>query len=148
CRHPLHRRRRQARNHQPTRSCAARHSRQDRYAHRPRMNAPVSLARVDLIGVDALRALEPGAGEIAAVFRRSLYIRSGEAWACIGTPGIGAGPLNIVTDLRCDWSAMVALGQPVRIDDRRLRIGVLALDLAGAAVWSPPPFPDWNPACA
>ncbi len=112
------------------------------------MNAPVSLARVDLIGVDALRALEPGAGEIAAIFRRSLYIRSGEAWACVGTPEIGAGPLNIVTDLRCDWSAMVSLGQSVSVDDRRLRIGVLALDLAGASVWSPPPFPDWDPARA
>lgn len=108
------------------------------------MTIAASLARAEMIGVDALRALMPGAGEVAAVFRRSVYIRSGAAWACLGTPEIGAGPLNILVDLRCNWSTLVSPGEPVRVTGDRLHVGRVPVGLARAAIWTPPLAPGWT----
>lgn len=109
------------------------------------MGASAFFASAEVIGVDALRALQPGEGKVAAVFRRSFYIRGGGAWACIGGPDIGVGPLNIIVGLRCDWTTLVANGQPVRAEGDRVLIGAVPLGLARAAIWSPPPAPGWDP---
>jgi hypothetical protein len=106
------------------------------------MNAAVSLTRAETIGVDALRALMPETGEVAAVFHRSLYVRNGGAWACVGMPDIGAGPLNILADLRCNWSTLVSVGAPVRVSGERMHIGRVPVDLAKARLWMPPTTPD------
>jgi hypothetical protein len=49
------------------------------------------------IGARAARLLSAhGDWTVAAVFDRSLYLRSGEAFVCIGDTSIGNGPLNIL----------------------------------------------------
>ncbi len=115
------------------------------------MNAPAAFIRagamsVDVIGVDARRALVPGRGEIAAVFRRSFYVRMQEGWACGGTPEIGPGPLNFLfTAGPSDWRALLAPGQPIMAGQDFLRLPNLApIDLGRAKTWTPEPFPDWS----
>ena len=108
------------------------------------MTIAASLARAEMIGVDALRALTPGAGEVAAVFRRSVYIRCGAAWACLGNSEIGAGPLNILVDLRCNWSTLVSPGEPVRVTGDRLHVGRVPVAIARTAIWTAPSVPGWT----
>src|SRR4051794_37568260 len=36
--------------------------------------------------------------EVAAVFERSIYLRSKEMFLCIGEPAIGNGPLRLIAD--------------------------------------------------
>src|SRR5687767_7999604 len=38
--------------------------------------------------------------EVAAVFERSIYLRSGDMFVCLGEPGIGNGPLTLIADFR------------------------------------------------
>jgi hypothetical protein len=66
-----------------------------------------------------------GEGEVRAVFRRSFYLRfPGERYACVGDPSLGCGPLNaLVSPLR-----MPSLGERV------------ALEVAGARLWTPAPL--------
>lgn len=117
------------------------------------MNAPATFAGadaigVDVIGVDARRVLAPGRGEIAAVFRRSFYVRMAGGLACGGFPEIGRGPLNFLfTAVPGDWRLLLAPGQPVTVEQNLLRLGDLPpVDLGRAKVWMPEPFPDWSPA--
>jgi hypothetical protein len=48
----------------------------------------------DVAGRAARVALESGAGEVCAVFRRSFYVRSKGKYACVGDASLGRGPLN------------------------------------------------------
>lgn len=67
--------------------------------------------RAEITGRFAREALEGGAGEVCAVFRRSFYLRHGERYACIGDSSLGNGPLNaLVADF-----TLPAIGQPVSI---------------------------------
>jgi hypothetical protein len=116
------------------------------------MNAPATFAGadaigIDVIGVDARRVLALGCGEIAAVFRRSFYVRMAEGLACGGAAEIGRGPLNfLITAGPNDWRSLLALGQPVTIEQNALRLAVLPpIDLDHAQVWTPAPFPEWSP---
>jgi hypothetical protein len=86
--------------------------------------------RAASIGIMASRALRDGArGIVRAVFERSFYATFGEAWICVGPPGLGEGPLNALSH------------QPVGV----LREGdIVTIDFAGATVWSPPPVGDWR----
>ena len=48
-------------------------------------------------GIVASRALRDGArGVVRSVFERSFYVTLGGAWICIGPPGLGDGPLNLL----------------------------------------------------
>lgn len=105
------------------------------------------LAAAEAIGPDARRALSSGRGEIAAVFRRSFYVRIGNRWACAGAEDIGRGPLNLVlrADRELDWQELLAPGQAAGADAERLWIeGQPSIDLAGAEAWLPPPAPAWD----
>ena len=75
-----------------------------------------------VIGRYAQQAAAGGEGEVRAVFRRSFYLSfPGERYACVGDTSLGCGPLNaLVPDFR-----MPSLGERV------------ALDLAGARLWTP-----------
>ena len=78
--------------------------------------------RAEITGRFAREALEGGAGEVCAVFRRSFYLRNGDRYACIGDASLGNGPLNaLVADF-----TLPAMGQPVSIA------------LEGAQTWQPP----------
>jgi uncharacterized protein DUF2877 len=78
-----------------------------------------------VIGRYAQQAAASGEGEVRAAFRRSFYLCfPGERYACVGDPSLGSGPLNaLVPDFR-----MPSLGERV------------ALDIAGARLWTPAPL--------
>jgi len=61
----------------------------------------------------------PVRAEVAAVFARSFYLRSGDLFVCVGEPAIRNGPLTLIADMR---TARLGLhpGQPARIARRRL----------------------------
>jgi hypothetical protein len=78
---------------------------------------------VEAAGRFAREALESGAGEVFAVFRRSCYVRCpGERYACLGDPALGNGPLN----------ALIADFAPPRLGER------ISVALDGARPWQPP----------
>ncbi|MHA1151182.1 MAG: oxamate carbamoyltransferase subunit AllH family protein [Alphaproteobacteria bacterium] len=101
------------------------------------------------IGPDAARALAGvGTGRVAAVFARSIYLRTSRGWACAGPPGLGSGPLNLLCDLpvTMDWAARgLRPGAEIGIGEKTIDLGrglVLALD--GARVWRPAPSGPWS----
>jgi hypothetical protein len=96
-------------------------------------------------------ALAPGAeGEVVAVFDRSCYVRTPGGLACIGERVIGAGPLNCQVELgaRQNWRDLdIRVEMPCTGGGQVLSIGPsVAIDLARAAIWSPPPVPAWTAA--
>lgn len=106
-------------------------------------------AAVEMIGLDARRVLSPGRGEIAAVFRRSFYVRIGGRFVCGGAAEIGRGPLNLLLRAEddLDWRCLLTPGRVADVQRDLLRIeGHPPIDLAGAAIWQPPPVPDWSAA--
>ena len=80
-------------------------------------------------------------GRVAAVFQRSLYLESGAgALACLGPPGLGAGPLNALFDLPrgMDFDACgVRPGDAATASFGALRIGSLSFAAEGP-LWRPP----------
>jgi hypothetical protein len=103
------------------------------------------------VGRAARASLGPGRqGSVLAVFHRSFYVAFDEgALACIGPPGMGAGPLNALADLPdgLDWQASgMTAGDAARTDRGTLRIGrTLEFAFDSAVVWSPNmPAPDWS----
>lgn len=112
------------------------------------MNAPAIFTRAETVGVDARRALAPGRGKIAAVFRRSFYMRIGQDWVCGGGREIGRGPLNLLlARAPDDWNGLLTPGQPVTIEQDLLCLqGLAPIDLKHIRIWRPEPFPACSPA--
>jgi hypothetical protein len=85
------------------------------------------------------------AARLLAVFERAcdLITQDGDVLALV-TPQIGDGPLNIVVDGAEELFAGVDPGAPVtlELEEERLWIGGLGVDLGGATVWEP--RPDWH----
>ena len=80
-------------------------------------------------------------GYVIAVFRRSFYARFGDAVICLGSRGIGQGPLNALCWMPSglSWSDRVANGAPVTRDDATLLVGArLRFDYAEALSWQAP----------
>ena len=102
------------------------------------------------IGCLARQALRPGQrGRVGAIFARSFYASLAGTEVCVGPPGLGAGPLN----LRCrsvprDWRAAgLREGSAVLVGPRELRLPPhVAVAVAEAAVWTPPPPGPWSAA--
>lgn len=81
------------------------------------------------IGARAARLL--GSREdwrVVAVFDRSFYVRSDEAFVCVGDPGIGNGPLNVVTR----HLPAASIGASCRIDTWAATVWHAALPREGA----------------
>jgi Protein of unknown function (DUF2877) len=81
-------------------------------------------------------------GTVVAVFTRSFYVADPTgSLACIGPPGLGRGPLNMLCDLPrdLDWPARgLRPGLGARGDGIILRIdGIRALSLEKAEMWRP-----------
>ncbi len=81
-------------------------------------------------------------GTVIAVFRRSFYIQFGRDVVCVGPPGLGKGPLNVlaVVPAGFEWPAHgMARQQNVSRSGSMVLVGEhLRLDLNGADVWRPP----------
>ena len=91
-------------------------------------------------------ALSSGAGEVCAVFRRSVYLRfAQDRYACLGDATLGRGPLNarvadarVLGSLQMGARVEIKRGWPApwspRRAKRRLRPRVLADNLRGLAL--------------
>jgi hypothetical protein len=79
---------------------------------------------------------------VLAVFERAcdLVTHDGDVIALV-SPQVGDGPLNVVVDGAAGLFARVHIGAPVTLEEERLWIGGLAIDLKGATDWEP--RPDW-----
>jgi hypothetical protein len=89
-------------------------------------------------------------GSVIAVFARSFYLADATGGlACIGPPGLGRGPLNMLCDLPRDlaWPARgLRPGIAGRRDGMTLRIdGIGAFSLEEAVAWQPTiPSETWH----
>jgi hypothetical protein len=97
--------------------------------------------------------------EVAAVFERSIYLRSGDMFVCLGEPGIGNGPLTLIADFRVPppqpspasggggapslWRDLgLHPGQSASISDRCITIGNSArFTFDHCELWRPPRWP-------
>jgi hypothetical protein len=81
---------------------------------------------------------------VLAVFERAcdLVTNDGDVIALV-SPQIGDGPLNVVVDGAAGLFAWAHIGAPVKLEleEERLWVGGLAIDLKEAASWEP--CPDW-----
>lgn len=95
------------------------------------------------VGIDAKATLQPGsAGEVIAVFRRSIYLQLPLGVVCIGGETIGDGPLNLVCHgARREWRSLVSVGAPASVANDAVHMSGARVDLATAAVWSAPDAP-------
>jgi Protein of unknown function (DUF2877) len=72
--------------------------------------------------------------EVAAVFERSVYLRRGETFVCLGGPSIGNGPLTMIVDF---CPSGLRAGAPVSITERAISIGDRHLTLDRCELWRP-----------
>ena len=76
------------------------------------------------IGARAARLLGQRDGwHVEALFARSFYIRSGDAFICVGEPCIGNGPLNVIIDAM----PAVRLGEACHVCDTAAKVWHIAL---------------------
>jgi hypothetical protein len=103
----------------------------------------IAISRSGLLARDFCRT--HAWAEVAAVFDRSLYLRAGDDFICLGGPSIGNGPLTLIADfgsignvsdrtLRSGQSAIISQREIVIADVARLLID-------HSAPWRPPPWP-------
>jgi len=102
--------------------------------------------KVDSGGARALALLRAESPcRVAAVFKRSFYLQSKGAMACLGAPEIGAGPLNalIAAPRGMNWLASgLRVGTRCRRGTDTLYLGErFVLSTRGAALWRPDPAP-------
>ena len=77
--------------------------------------------------------------EVAAVFERSIYLRSADMFICLGEPSIGNGPLTLVADFS---PSRLHRGQPASISERGITIGDAArFSFDRCEPWQQPPWP-------
>ncbi len=88
----------------------------------------------------------PAPCRVVAVFKRSFYLRSGDALACLGGPEIGLGPLNALIEAPAgmNWSASgLRVGDRCRRSAAALHLGArFVLSLWDTALWRPDPAPS------
>lgn len=94
-------------------------------------------------GFAARRALSPGRrGKVIARFERSFYVATGGGLACIGGPGLGRGPLNVLLPGMRD---VPAVGERILCERGSLRFSSgLTLSIQGAVLWRPVPAPAFR----
>jgi hypothetical protein len=83
--------------------------------------------------------------KVEAVFERSIYLRSGDNFVCVGEPAIGNGALSLIADFgvsRPLTSLGLFPGQPASISDRCIAIGDSAkFTFERCVLWRQPPWP-------
>jgi Protein of unknown function (DUF2877) len=99
----------------------------------------VPVRRAGVLARDICR--RGGRGEIAAVFERSLYLRIGEEFICVGEPAIGNGPTTLIIAARVAELGL-RQGQGAFVSNERIEVGDLLLDFGNCATWRAPRWPD------
>lgn len=115
------------------------------------MNAAAAHSTADspvaarLAGVEARRILDSARdGRVAATFERTLYLRFGEDWVCLGGPALPPGPLSLACDgfTAENWARIARQGTTVRSDGNALSFqGGDVIAFSGAITWQPAPMP-------
>jgi hypothetical protein len=87
-------------------------------------------------------------GAVAAVFERSFYLRSADAFLCVGEPSIGDGPLTLVANFADGGLAALDVrpGKRAALSAGAITIGdTVRLDLTDCETWQPPDWPAAAP---
>ncbi len=94
-------------------------------------------------GFAARRALSLGRrGKVIARFERSFYVATGGGLACVGAPGVGRGPLNMLVP---ELNTMPELKECVSCTKNEVRFASgLTLPIQGAVLWRPVPAPAFG----
>ena len=108
------------------------------------------VSKIDLVGAFAKDFFDaPDEAKTIGVFRRSFYAENtfGRV-ACIGEQGIGPGPLNALCEfsVNVDFTEIIGVGSPVRLQNRLIRLGPkVKIDASRPVAWEPEPLPDgWD----
>jgi Protein of unknown function (DUF2877) len=81
--------------------------------------------------------------EVAAIFERSLYLRHGNAFVCIGDASIGNGPLNARISVFDQYLSTTRIGSVVRSADHCLSFDDgTVLNWGDTPHWTMPPWPQ------
>ena len=111
--------------------------------------AAIPLVRCGVIAREVLA--DAGQTRVIAVFERSFYLACPRGIVCIGTAGIGAGPLNveIALPVGVTWPLLGVMPDAEgETSGATCRIGdgfVLVVD--AGTTWLPPPMPNFDAAC-
>lgn len=105
--------------------------------------------RLDAVSIGLIAGeilAQGGEVEVLALFERSVYLLARNGLVCLGTEAIGKGPINVLVKAGEHAVAWEQLGAgreaKGRVSDGVLMLGErLAIRLADAAVWTPPPWP-------
>jgi hypothetical protein len=83
--------------------------------------------------------------ELVAVFDRSVYLRSADMFVCIGTPGIGNGPITMIGAFDSPTHLAefgLRPGSPAAISERCITIGsAVRFTFEECELWHPPEWP-------
>jgi Protein of unknown function (DUF2877) len=108
--------------------------------------ATLPIVRCGAIARDVLS--HAGETRVIALFERCFYLACPSGIVCIGTPGIGAGPINVEIALPdgLAWAALdVMLDAEGQTDGTTCRIGDgFALAVETGETWHPPPMPPFD----
>ncbi len=76
------------------------------------------------------------------MFDRSIHLRAGETFVCIGGPEIGNGPLTLIADSFRPSQRDLRAGQPAFVTEQRITIGErVVLSLEHCEPWRPATWP-------
>jgi hypothetical protein len=109
------------------------------FAHAASIDRAVAVLRAGVVARDLCR--RGGRGEVAAVFKRSFYLRSGEDFICIGEAEIGNGPTTLIAAARVAELGL-RQGQRAFIGSACIAVGGLLFDLGACERWHAPPWPQ------
>ena len=98
----------------------------------------IPIRRAGVVAAEFCRA--PARAEVAAVYERSFYLRSGDLFVCIGEPAIGNGPLTMIADMRGTRLGLYA-GQPAHIAENRIALGAVTFACERCEPWHRPRWP-------
>jgi Protein of unknown function (DUF2877) len=107
----------------------------------------IAILRSGILAQELCR--QGAAATVEAVFERSLYLRSGDTFICIGAPEIGSGPLTLIADFGAA-RRLRDLGlrprQTATASDLRITLAdAVAFTLGRCSVWRPPDWPAAPP---
>lgn len=108
--------------------------------------AAIPLVRCGAIAREVLA--DAGETRVIASFERSFYLACPRGIVCIGTPGIGAGPIQAEVSLPegMTWATLGIMPEArgeTSGDVTAIGDGLL-LDIATGSTWLPPPMPDFE----